>query len=123
MNRDSSNEHSNPGRDRALAAKVRHGWRDPLDMGRMSEDFLSSQAMRTARRFLKIREVLRDQLDERRAAAIHPHSLRKGRLVLLVEDTILLAELRNHYHRPLLEACIDVGAGVTDIAYRVGRPR
>ena len=106
-----SDPHSNPRRDRALAAQPRHGFRNAIGMNDLSKQFLSSQAMRNAKRFQRIYGILRDLLGPEIATEVKPHHLRGGKLTLLVSDSVLLAELRNHFHHQLIEACVARGAG------------
>ena len=114
-------DHSNPARDRALAARPRHGFRNAVGIEAMAQQFLKSQSMRDAKRFQRVIGVLRRELGPELAQHVTPHALRAGTLTLVVADSILLAELRNHLHHNILEACVVAGAGVTEIIYRVAR--
>lgn len=112
-----------PDRDRRLAAQPRRLRRQSRSIDELvsgwthSADYRRLERLRRARRALAA--VLPPQLLERVRIA----SMTSRGLTLEISSSMLLAELRNHYHHDLVRALAQEGAGTQTVRYRLMRSR
>ncbi len=112
---------TDPERDRRLAQQVRHGWRNAEPLANAIDGFLTSEAMRNARRFRKVVGALAEALGPTRRPLVTPIAVKSGVLTLAVKDSVALAELRQHFERELLTVLAAHGTGVSRIMWRCAR--
>ena len=116
---------STPERDRSLARQVRHHGRRAQSTASWIEQWVRSAEFKRLKRHRRIYSAIDDALPTAFRGHIQPVSIRKGTLLLAIDDNILLHELRNHYHHQLIEALIACGSGIADVRYKRAslRPR
>jgi hypothetical protein len=114
---------SNPERDRRLAARPRYRYRAADHLGDEIEHLLGSETFRRLRRFQKVTDALKGALGEALLARLKPVRLQAGVLTIEVVDGPLLAELRQHRERAVLQALAQAGTGITGVQWRIARSR
>ncbi len=110
-----------PERDRALAAQPRYGWRDAAPVADVVDSIMASAEIRRIKRFQKVTETLRSNLDTRVLAKIKPLSFKNGTLTISVSDHVQLAELQQHHEHRLLSALVANGCGVDRLIWKLAR--
>ena len=114
---------SNPKRDRRLAARPRYRFRDAEPLGDEIEALLGSETIRRLKRFQKVTDALKGAVGEAILAKLKPVRLQAGVLTVEVLDGPLLAELRQHRERAVLQALAQAGTGVTAVQWRIARSK
>jgi hypothetical protein len=112
-----------PDRDRRLAAKPRYGYRAAQPLGNEIEHLLGSETFRRLKRFQKVTDALKLAVGGERLAKLKPVRLQAGVLTIEVVDGPLLAELRQHQERAVLQALAKAGTGVTAVSWRIARAK
>ncbi len=112
---------SNPDRDLHLARRQRLGFRRAEPLANEIEDLLGSEDFQRMRRFQKVNGALRQVLSVAQIQRLKPVSLKAGLLTIEVTDGPLLAELRQHHERAVLNALAHAGTGVSKVVWRLGR--
>ena len=113
---------STPERDRALARQIRHSGRRVQSSRQWVEQWVKSAEYKRLKRHRKIYSALEKALPSKHhRQKVRPMSITKGTLNLEVADSIVLHELRNHYHQTLVETMIAAGSGVSDVRYRLAK--
>jgi len=110
-----------PERDRALARRVRHGWRRAQPAGELLRGWLRGPEGKRLRRNARVVGVLREVLSAAELDKVEPLAIRQGVLTLGVADNVLLSELRNHRHGALTAALVAGGTGVGRVVFRLQR--
>jgi hypothetical protein len=110
-----------PERDRAIAAQPRYGRRNAVAVSDIVDGIMHSADIRRIRRFQKVTETLRANLDARILTKIRPLSFKNGTLLLSVSDHVQLAEMQQHHERRLLSALVANGCGVDRLQWRLAR--
>lgn len=114
---------SNPERDRRLAGRARYRYRAANALGDEIESLLGSETFRRLKRFQKVTDALKAALGDQLLPKLKPTRIQAGVLTIEVLDGPLLAELRQHRERAVLQALAQAGTGVTDILWRIARSR
>lgn len=114
---------SNPDRDRRLAGRPRYRYRAANALGEEIEALLGSETFRRLRRFQKVTDALKGVLGDTVLAKLKPVRLQAGILTIEVADGPLLAELRQHRERVVLQALAHAGTGVTGVLWRITRSK
>jgi len=114
---------SNPDRDRRLAGRPRYRFRAANPLADEIQDLLGSETFRRLKRFQKVTDALKSSLGEVILAKLKPVRLQEGVLTIEVLDGPLLAELRQHRERAVLQALAHAGTGVTDVQWRIARSK
>lgn len=114
---------SNPERDRRLASRPRYRFREAEPLGEEIEALLGSETIRRLKRFQKVTDALKGAVGEAILAKLKPVRLQAGVLTVEVLDGPLLAELRQHRERAVLQALAQAGTGVTDVQWRIARAK
>jgi hypothetical protein len=114
---------TDPERDRRMAARPRYRYRAANSLGDEIEDLLGSEAFRRLKRFQKVSDALKRVLGEPLLTRLKPVRLQSGVLTIEVVDGPLLAELRQHRERAVLQALAEAGTGVTQVLWRLARSR
>jgi hypothetical protein len=106
-------EHSNPGRDRHLAAQHRIGprWADPIE--KSLEKILDRNTRNRMRRYAKAVEVIRAQVPESVFTQIELVDCKAGVLTIAISAGPLLAEFSQHYAAGLQSALVAAGTGIS----------
>ena len=112
-----------PERDRRLAAKPRYRFRAAKPLADEIESLLGSETFRRLRRFQKVADALKSAVGESVLNRLKPVRMQAGALTIEVLDGPLLAELRQHRERAILQALTQAGTGVTQITWRIARSR
>ena len=112
-----------PERDRRLAARPRYRYRAAESLGGEIESLLGSETFRRLKRFQKVTDALKQALGERLLTKLKPVRLQNGALTIEVLDGPLLAELRQHRERAVLQALAGAGTGVTQVLWRLARSK
>jgi hypothetical protein len=112
---------SGPERDRRLAERPRYRYRAANSLGTEIESLLGSEAFRRIKRFQKVNGALKSVLDDATVLRLKPIRLQTGVLTIEVLDGPLLAELRQHRERAVLQALSKAGTGVTQVLWRLAR--
>jgi hypothetical protein len=79
--------------------------------------------MQRRRRFLHVTGAFQEVLDATRLARVKPMRFAGGVLTVDVVDGLLLAELKQHFEKRLIDACARHGTGVSRIQWRLARGR
>lgn len=106
-----------------MAARPRYRYRAADSLGDEIEDLLGSETFRRLRRFQKVTDALKGALGETLLTRLKPVRLQAGVLTIEVVDGPLLAELRQHRERAVLQALAQAGTGVTGVQWRIARSR
>ena len=114
---------SNPDRDRRLAGRPRYRFRSANPLADEIQDLLGSETFRRLKRFQKVTDALKSSLGAVILAKLKPVRLQAGVLTIEVLDGPLLAELRQHRERAVLQALAHAGTGVTDVQWRIARSK
>ncbi len=114
---------SNPDRDRRLAGRPRYRYRAANPLGDEIQDLLGSETFRRLKRFQKVTDALKSAVGEALLAKLKPVRLQAGVLTIEVVDGPLLAELRQHRERTVLQALAHAGTGVTAVQWRIARSK
>jgi predicted nucleic acid-binding Zn ribbon protein len=114
---------SNPERDRRLAARARYRYRAANALGDEIESLLGSETFRRLKRFQKVTDALKAAVGEQLLPKLKPTRIQAGVLTIEVIDGPLLAELRQHRERAVLQALAQAGTGVTEVQWRIARSR
>ncbi|TVR44555.1 MAG: DUF721 domain-containing protein [Planctomycetota bacterium] len=114
---------SEPQRDRALAAKPRYGPRFAVPLGQALAQVLSPQDLQRLRRQGPLLAVVQRVIPPALHSQVQLSSWRGGVLSLSVQGSPLLAELRQFYHAPLLQALQAEGFGVTRLRWQMALAR
>lgn len=114
---------SNPDRDRRLAGRPRYRYRAANALSEEMESLLGSETFRRLRRFQKVTDALKGVLGDVILARLKPVRLQAGILTIEVADGPLLAELRQHRERAVLQALAHAGTGVTGVQWRIARSK
>ena len=114
---------SNPDRDRRLAGRPRYRFRAANPLADEIQDLLGSETFRRLKRFQKVTDALTSSLGATILAKLKPVRLQAGVLTIEVLDGPLLAELRQHRERAVLQALAHAGTGVTDVQWRIARSK
>ena len=112
-----------PERDRRLAAQPRYRFRGAKPLADEIESLLGSETFRRLRRFQKVADALKSAVGETFLNRIKPVRMQAGVLTIEVLDGPLLAELRQHRERAILQALTQAGTGVTQVTWRIARSR
>jgi Dna[CI] antecedent, DciA len=114
---------SNPERDRRLAERPRYRYRAANALGNEIESLLGSETFRRLKRFQKVTDALKAAVGEQLLPKLKPTRIQAGVLTIEVMDGPLLAELRQHRERAVLQALAQAGTGVTEVLWRIARSR
>ena len=114
---------SNPDRDRRLAAQPRYRFRAADPLSDEIEDLIGSETFRRLKRFQKVTDALKSAVGPAILAKLKPVRLQAGILTIEVLDGPLLAELRQHRERTVLQALAHGGTGVTGVQWRIARSK
>jgi Dna[CI] antecedent, DciA len=114
---------SNPDRDRRLAGRPRYRYRDANPLSDEIQDLLGSETFRRLKRFQKVTDALKSAVGDALLAKLKPVRLQAGMLTIEVVDGPLLAELRQHRERTVLQALAHAGTGVTAVQWRIARSK
>jgi hypothetical protein len=114
---------NDPERDRRLAARPRYRYREANALADEIESLLGSEAFRRLKRFQKVGDALKRALGDTLVTRLKPVRLQQGVLTIEVIDGPLLAELRQHRERAVLQALAEAGTGVTQVLWRLARSR
>ncbi len=106
-------------RDMAIARKHRDKPRYSKDLGDVAKQWLRGPEANRLRKFQKINTVMEDYFDKQIFECIRAQSFNNGTLTLIIADSVLLSEIKNHHHHHLHEALIHAGTGVSKIVYRL----
>ena len=112
---------SNPDRDLHLARRQRLGFRRAEPLANEIAHLLGSEDFQRMRRFQKVNGALREVLSAAQVQRLKAVSLKAGLLTIEVIDGPLLAELRQHHERAVLDVLARAGTGVSKVAWRLGR--
>ncbi len=112
-----------PERDRRLAAQPRYRFRAAESLGHEIEHLLGSEAFRRLKRFQKVNDALKNAVGSAILAKLKPVRMVSGVLTIEVVDGPLLAELRQHHERKVLQGLIQAGTGVTQVTWRIARSK
>lgn len=112
-----------PERDRRLAQRPRQRPRYAETVGDVLDSVLDREAMARMRRFGRVAGALKAVLPANALAKVRPVDLRAGVLTLEVDDSPLLAELRQHRAHALQVELAAAGTGVSRVAWRLARRR
>ena len=114
---------SGPERDRRQAQRHRQGprWAEPL--GDVLDSVLDREALARMRRFGRVAGALTRTLPAKAVGKVRPVDLRAGTLTLEVDDSPLLAELRQHHAHAVQAELASAGTGVSRVQWRLARRR
>ena len=112
-----------PERDRRLAAKPRYRFRAAQPLGNEIEYLLGSETFRRLKRFQKVTDALKTAVGASILAKLKPVRMQAGVLTIEVTDGPLLAELRQHHERKVLQSLTLAGTGVTQVTWRIARSK
>ena len=112
-----------PERDRRLAQRPRQGPRYAESVADVLDDVLDREALARMRRFGRVAGALKAVLPANVLAKVRPVDLRAGTLTLEVDDSPLLAELRQHRAQELQAQLAAAGTGISRVAWRLARRR
>jgi hypothetical protein len=104
-----------------MAERPRYRYRAANTLGSEIESLLGSEAFRRIKRFQKVNDALKSVLGETTLLRLKPVRLQTGVLTIEVLDGPLLAELRQHRERTVLQALATAGTGVTQVLWRLAR--
>jgi Dna[CI] antecedent, DciA len=112
---------SQPERDRSIASRPRYRPRYAQSLSNEMEALLGSETFRRLKRFQKVNDALSECLSDSLIAKLKPVSCKNGQLVIDVNNTILLAELKQHHEPGLLRALARAGTGISRIQWRLAK--
>lgn len=112
-----------PERDRRLAQRPRYAFRSAASIGDEISSFMNSDAFQRLRRFQRVNGALKAALGAAALAKMKAVQLKAGILTIDVAEGPLLAELRQHAERTVLQALASAGTGVSKIVWRLARTR
>ena len=108
-------------RDKRAARTFREKPRYAVDASKLVKSWMRGPELRRIRTFQKINTVLEQVFDQRILAFIKAQRLAKGKLTIVVNDSVLLSEMKNVHDHRLLTELIHAGTGVTEIVYRLNK--
>lgn len=112
-----------PERDRRLAAQPRYRFRAAQPLGSEIEQLLGSETFRRLKRFQKVTDALKAAVGANLLTRLKPVRMQAGVLTVEVLDGPLLAEMRQHHERKVLQSLAQAGTGVTAVTWRIARSR
>jgi hypothetical protein len=110
-----------PERDRRVAQRPRYAFRAAASIGDEISSFLGSEAFQRLRRFQRVNGALKAALGGAALAKLKAVQLKAGVLTIEVAEGPLLAELRQHAERTVLQALASAGTGVSKVVWRLAR--
>lgn len=108
-------------RDLEAARQFRRGPRREVHINDLARQWLHGPEARRIKKFQQINGIIQELFDAKTCERIQAKSFVKGILTLIIADSVLLAEMKNHHHHRLHDALIHAGTGVSKIVYRLKR--
>ena len=106
-----------------MAQRPRQGPRRSESVGDVLGHVLDREALARMRRFGRVAGALTRTLPANALGKVRPVDLRAGTLTLEVDDSPLLAELRQHHAHALQVELAAAGTGVSRVQWRLARRR